>query len=47
MVNVTFELQLFEISQPRLVVYDGSPDLIRNCNTPADYEWLVCMISNE
>ena len=36
--------RLFEISQPRLVVYDGSPDLIRNCNTPADYEWLVGMI---
>ena len=39
--------RLFEQHPPRLVPYEGDPALLRNCNTPADYEWLVCMISNE
>ena len=33
--------RLFEICPPRLVEYTGDPGLIRNCNTPADYEWLL------
>ena len=33
--------RLFEQALPRLVEYKGDPNLIRNCNTPADYEWLL------
>ena len=36
--------RLLEISPLRLVEYAGDPGLLRNCNTPADYEWLVGMI---
>ena len=33
--------RLFEMIPPRLVDYTGAPALIRNCNTPSDYEWLL------
>ena len=36
--------RLFEICPPRLVPYMGRPELLRNCNMPEDYEWLVGMI---
>lgn len=39
--------RLFEQHPPRLVPYEGDPALLRNCNTPADYEWLVGLFSNE
>ena len=33
--------RLFALCPPRLVPFEGSADLIRNCNTPEDYEWLL------
>ena len=36
--------RLFEQHPPRLVPYEGDPALLRNCNTPADYEWLLGMV---
>ena len=33
--------RLFEQAPPRLVEYKGDPNLIRNCNTPEDYQWLL------
>lgn len=39
--------RLFEQHPPRLVPYKGDIALLRNCNTPADYEWLVGLFSNE
>ena len=38
--------RLFELRPPRLVPYTGDPALLRNCNAPADYEWLVGMFSD-
>ncbi len=36
--------RLFEKNPPRLVEYTGDLWLMRNCNMPEDYEWLVGMI---
>ena len=36
--------RLFEKNPPRLVVYTGNPALMRNCNMPEDYEWLLGMV---
>ena len=36
--------RLFEQHPPRLVPYEGDIALLRNCNTPADYEWLLGMV---
>lgn len=33
--------RLFEQAPARLVEYRGDPGLIRNCNTPEDYQWLL------
>ena len=36
--------RLFEKNPPRLVEYTGNPILMRNCNMPEDYEWLLGMV---
>lgn len=36
--------RLFDKTPPRLVVYTGNPALMRNCNMPEDYEWLLGMV---
>lgn len=35
--------RLYEICPPRLLEYKGDPVLMRNCNMPEDYEWLLGM----
>lgn len=36
--------RLFEKNPPHLVEYTGNPILMRNCNMPEDYEWLLGMV---